>query len=236
MTSPGRYRNEPADIVEQIARLQRRVEVLEANPRAGNTTIDAGALRVRDAAGSVRTQVGLLSDNTYGIEVKETGQDNFHQIPYVFAEQTIAFEGTTSSTYTDLTTIGPTVTVPVRSTGRVLAVLSMQIQWPAVAFLATNQEGGQATVDITGANTIIPTVAENTLITLFGWSWTLNASFNSFATPGTFADTWFVTNTAVGVFDHLNQGNTTFRAKYRSIRNPSATAEFGKRTLAVFAL
>jgi hypothetical protein len=228
MTSPGRYRNEPADILDTINRLKKRIEVLEANPRAGNTTIDAGTFRVRDATGNVRLQMGLLSDGTYGIEVLEDGADVFHQVPYIFSDSVDAFEGTTSGTFTDLLTPGPAVTVPVRSTGRVLVLLSTQIQWPASGFTSARVEGGDATIEVSGANTITTAVAALKLLPMHAWNWSLSASG-----PGTFSDTSSVTSASAAVFDGLNPGNTTFTAKYLGT---ATTTEFGRRNLTVFAL
>lgn len=230
MTSPGRYRNEPADIVEALDRLEKRVKVLEANPQIGSTTIDTGTLRVKDNTGSIRVQVGLLSDSSYGIEAKETGQDNFHQVPYVFANTVAAFQGTTSTSYTDLATPGPAVTVPVRSTGRVLVMIFTQIQWAAnVASPGPITQGGLASVAVSGANTIAATVVDDQLMAMDFWIWALGGGigFTNSATKSPASAT---------VFEGLNPGDTTFTMKYAQISGAANAAEFGRRTIAVVAL
>lgn len=227
MTGESKYRTEPDSLVSEMLDIKRRLLALETNPRIGNTTIDRGTLRVKDASGDPRVEIGLLSDGTYGINVKETGQDEFHQVPYVFAETVEAFEGTSSTTYTDLATIGPTVTVPVRSTGRILVILATQIQWNGNAPATSFHHQGRATVDVTGANTISTATAELRLLPINTFT---------FTSPDNFAEAMINMSTSMTVFEGLNPGNTTLTAKYRASSVSSHTAEFGRRTLAVFAL
>jgi hypothetical protein len=230
MTSPGRYRNEPADIVDELNRVKKRLDALEQNPRAGNTTIDTGTLRVKDASGVVRVQVGLLSDGTYGFEVLEEGADAFHQVPFVYTNTVPATPGVgetcSSTTYTDLTTIGPRVTVPVRSTGRILVVATAQIQGVSTAALSTSNDG-RFDVEFSGANTRSP---NETLDPLVGVSKLaiVTITNNQFA--------WISTVTAQAVFEGLNAGNTTITMKYRNPNAATNTSDFFRRTLTVITL
>lgn len=230
MTSPGRYRNEPPDITDRILRLEARVQALEANPRAGNTTVDAGAFQVKDATGSVRLRMGLLSDGTYGIEVKEDGQDNFHQVPYIFSSSVDTFEGTGSTSFTDLATFGPSVTVPVRSSGRLLIMLTTQVQWPSnTGSAGPITQGGWATITASGANTISTGTAALKLLPMKLWAWALSGGIQ-------FTNTTSVGSGSAAVFSGLAVGNTTITAKYAMVTGAANNAEFGRRNLTVIAL
>jgi hypothetical protein len=223
----GRYRREPSDLVGRILDLERRLSRLERTPRLGTSAINKGSLIVTDADGDPRVQVGLLSDDSYGIEMKETGQDNFHQVPYVFADTVETFEGTTSTSFVDLATVGPSVEVPVRSSGRILVQLFTQVQWPASTPATSKVEGGYASFVGSGANTISLADAVAKLLPMHVWSWAISGG-------GTFSDTSTMMSASGAVFTGLTPGDTTFTAKYRSAAGN--TCEFGRRTIVVTAL
>lgn len=225
MTSPGRYRNEPPDITDRILRIESRLQALEANPRAGNTTIDTGAFQVKDATGSVRLRMGLLSDNTYGIEVKEDGQDNFHQVPYVYTQQVFATQTCSSTSFTDLTTPGPFVTVPVRSSQRILVLATAQMQW-SIGFAATVSQRGDMGIQMSGANSITPNIATDLMLPLI--------VDQSEVTSGTTARTLVWTITGQAVYENLNPGNTTIKVQYR--KSGSSNVDFSRRTITVITL
>lgn len=230
MTSPGRYRNEPPDITDRILRIEARLQSLEANPRAGNTTIDTGALQIKDATGSVRLRVGLLSDGSYGIEVKEDGQDNFHQVPYVYTNFVTSPSGDTcsSNVYGDLANFGPSVTVPVRSTGRILIIATAQAQSLAGAGGSTILHDARFDVAFSGANTRNPNEASDPLVGID--SRILNTS------TGTVSQVPKMTITASAVFEGLNSGLTTVTMKYSRASGVQDDPEFFRRTLTVITL
>ena len=64
MGGSSRYREEPKDLVDRLLALEKRMTTIENNPQTGNTTIDTGTLKVKDASGIVRVEVGLLSDGS----------------------------------------------------------------------------------------------------------------------------------------------------------------------------
>jgi hypothetical protein len=230
MTSPGRYRSDPPDISEAILRLERRVQALEANPRAGNTTIDTGAFQVKDASGSVRMRMGLLSDGSYGIEVKEDGQENFHQVPYVYTSFVTSASGDTcsSTTYGDLANFGPSVTVPVRSTGRILIIASAQAQSLAGAGGSTILHDARFDVAFSGANTRNPNEAADPLVGID--SRILNTS------TGTVSQVPKMVITAQATFEGLTAGLTTITMKYARASGVQDDPEFFRRNLTVITL
>jgi hypothetical protein len=225
----GRYRSEPADIIARMVDMETRLSRLERTPSIDNTSIDKGSLRVKDASGSVRVQVGLLSDNTnYGVEVKETGQDIFHQVPYVFSLSVATFQGTTSTTFTDLATPGPALNVPIRTTGRALVLIHSQVQWAANAASAGPiTQGGWCSVALTGANTRTAASMSTDLLAMDVIVWVATGAESNTATHSPSSAT---------VLTGLTPGDTTFTMKYAMASGAANAAEFGRRCLTVIAL
>lgn len=227
MATNDRYQLGTPDLIKRIIALEDRISTLERVPQAGATTVDRGTFRAKDSTGSERVRMGLLTDGTYGIEVKEANQNTFHQVPFVFAQQIQAFEGLATTTFSRLTTTGPVVTVPVRSSGRIQITISTQIQWPANAFGTGTNEGGSCSFQATGANTIALATAINFLLCGKGWVWAI-------AGGNTFSDTQLCMVTHTAVLTGLTPGDTTFEVFYRS--HSANTTEFGLRTLSIVAL
>lgn len=221
----GRYRSEPADLVQRVIDLERRLSALERTPRLGTSSINKGALEVTDASGSVRVRVGLLSDGSYGMEVREDGQDNFHQVPYVFANGVFTTETCSSSSFGDLATVGPSVTVPVRSSKRILVLATAQMQW-SIGFAASVSQRGDLGIAMSGANSITPNIATDLLLPLI--------IDQSEVTSGTTARTLVWTITGQGVYENLNSGATTITLKYR--KSGTSNVDFSRRTLTVITL
>jgi hypothetical protein len=121
---------------------------------------------------------------------------------------TVAFvgtsESTTSTTFVDLTTVGPTVTV---TTGiRALVTIGTSVS------NVTAGQGGRAAVDLSGATT---SAASDT---------------NSFlAESGNASDAFQGSWTTI--YNPVNVGSNVFRAKYRSVGG--ASASFSQRLVAV---
>jgi hypothetical protein len=150
-----------------------------------------------------RDATGLLSANTKAATVGDQ-------------------EGTDSTTYTDLATVGPQVTVTVRSTGRLLVSISFGVQ-----ALGADTFGGSATVAMTGANTITADTAANTHH-FHARHW--------HALSGGITLTQQDSPAASTVFEGLTPGETVVTMKYRSINGGAPDADFGRRTLVVIAL
>lgn len=223
----GRYRSEPPDLVQKVIDLERRIQQLERLPQAGQTAVNQGTFIATDASGNPRLNVGLLSDGSYGMEVKETNQNTFHQVPYLFADSVATAETTTSGTYVDLTTVGPTVTVPVRSSGRLLIMLSSQVNWNQVTQATSGGQGGTLSVAMSGANTMTAAAASAQLIPAHYWNWSTGGALFAEGTLSQSA-------TAFAVFSGLTPGLTTIQAKYQS--TAGTTISFRNRNIAVFAL
>ncbi len=76
-------------------------------------------LIITDPAGKTRVQVGLLPNGDYGIAVFDAATGDYEVVAYEYFACITASESTTSTTPTDLTTPGPSVTVPVGASGAV---------------------------------------------------------------------------------------------------------------------
>lgn len=107
------------------------------------------------------------------------------------------FETTTSGTYGDLATVGPTLTVTVPPSGRVWVLLSVRIGWSA-----QNAGGGKCSVAMSGANS---QSASDT-------GYPVASCFLSLS--GGVTTTHFVRTSSSHVFVGLNPGDTTFTLKY----------------------
>lgn len=117
-------------------------------------------------------------------------------------------ETTTSTTYVDLATVGPSVTVDTGDRTSVLLIFGQLTQ------NNTANSGGRSTVVVSGATTI--TAADNWFAGL------ISATANAHGVP------CCVYSVAV------NAGSNTFKMQYRA--NTSGTATFLNRSLAVMIL
>lgn len=226
----GRYRREPGDLVSRILDLERRLSRVERTPNLGNASIDKGTLRVKDESGIVRVELGLLSDGSYGLNVKETAEEEgFHQVPFVYTDFVTSALGDTcsSATYGDLATPGPSKTVPIRSTGKILIIASAQIQ-AGLNTAASTTFDGRFDVEFSGANTRVPDEANDPLVGV--------ASTNVIVSTGTNSGTRIFTVTASATFTGLNAGATTITMKYRRSASASVDPQFFRRELSIFNL
>ena len=132
------------------------------------------------------------------------------------SERIEAFESTTSATFTDLTTLGPTVTITVPRSGRVLCLLSAHIGWNP-----TNAGGGDVGIQVTGANSI--SAGDGAILT------------HNQAMSGVVTSSVILRSAVSFVYDGLNPGVTTFQAKYASEYSPTA-AEFLDRIIVLMPL
>lgn len=127
-------------------------------------------------------------------------------------------ETTTSMTMTDLATTGPTASITVRSSGRVMLIMSARVGWPAA-----NNGGGSMSVALSGANTAAAGDAGNQPILS-----------STIATAGVDQTAGF-RSSVVHVYTGLNAGSTTWTAKYRTLYT-GETADFDDRTIVLFPL
>ena len=115
-------------------------------------------------------------------------------------------ESTTSTTYTDLATVGPAVTITVPSTGVVLVSMSAAMNIPSA------EQAARAGVALTGANTV---AVDDGL------------ALDSQTIYSSASRTFLITG--------LTAGSTTFTMKYSTTSSGSA-AGFRRRSLSVIPL
>lgn len=135
---------------------------------------------------------------------------------FIITQETIS---TFPPPYSDLTTVGPTVTVVVRNTGRLQIAMGCQMQR-----VAAGVWGGIMVAEMTGANVIDPVTFSNTLRVQFWQSITGGGTFTAIENPYSTA-----------VFSGLSPGETTITAKYASMQ-AGVTVDIGRRFLGVTIL
>lgn len=175
---------------------------------------------------SVLSERGTATWAIIGRMVIPNTTDAFNAISllssWVTTNSVQAQETTNSGAYGDLATFGPSVTVTVRQTGRLLLILTAQIQANDLSPLSG--AGGAATVEMSGANTVSTATAEATIrLTTF---FSINA--------GT-ADNLQGTYTTTVVREGMNPGATTITMKYKST-SAGENADIGRRSLTVITL
>lgn len=125
-------------------------------------------------------------------------------------------EQTSLATYTNLTTFGPSVTVTVRSTGRLLVMMGCWMQWAAA-----NTIGGDMALNMSGANSLTPTPGDDSVR-----SWT--------SLGGGITHTQQQSPFGARVYTGLNVGETTLWATYKSVSGNAV--DFSRRVLVVQVL
>ena len=136
-------------------------------------------------------------------------------------------ESTGSSTYTDLATIGPLVTVPVGPSGRILVIASAQIQCGPPAAVTTIGDG-RFDVEFSGVNTRATNEVTDPLVGIQSLTLTVSA--------GTNTQVLAMSVTTQAVFSGLNPGATTIKMVYRKAAAGTVNPDFHRRTLTVFKL
>lgn len=144
----------------------------------------------------------------------------------VHADSITVQESRTADTYGDLTTPGPARTVRVGPSGRLLVVLTSQIQFVEAAAGGLAQRGGYVSVALSGANTVSADTAADTVLAAMNVGITATG-LAGLAVQGAY--------TASGVFEGLNVGETTVTMKYAS-QYSGEQMDFGRRNLIVIAL
>lgn len=190
----------------------------------GRTTLGTWGLRVGDLFGDTKALIGQIesdggfgSDN-YGIALENDAGQLVKLEDFIFGptEDTVdTLESTASLTFVDLATAGPSVTIVVGETGRVMVGVSMVIRIDA----EPQDGGGASNVELTGANNIAASSAA------------------SDPTPGVLMYTQLPGEATIylqGMYtrtrfmEGLNPGSTTFTMKYKAY---AGTAMFQNRVL-----
>ena len=125
-------------------------------------------------------------------------------------------QGTAVTTYGNLGTYGPSVTLTVRSSGRVLVLMGCWMQW-----LATVTTGGDMGLNMSGANTLVPTSGDDSV-----------RAWQSLSGAIQHAGQW--SPFGARVYEGLTPGQTTFWCTYKSVSG--ASVDFSRRVLVVQAL
>jgi hypothetical protein len=130
----------PRDFRDDINQIKRDVKDAwtSANSRqpytkiaASNIVISEGALDVKDGDGDTQVLVGKLTNGNYGIAAINDADELVELDTLAFgirADNVSLFETTSSTSYTDLATVGPSVTVTIGTSGRAKLTLSASVQ------------------------------------------------------------------------------------------------------------
>lgn len=199
----------PKDLLDKIADLTRRLENLERSPQMTLTSIKDGALTILDAAGIVRAQLGKQADGTYDIASFNAAGANPVALSTLafgsnYAEIDLPEETTTSTTWTDLATVGPTVNATVGALGKAIVLAGAYM-----TSTVTNQTVVTGLSIDGGAPRDMADVGNN----------------SSGAISGSYAGAWMATG--------LSPGSHQFRLKYLQSL-PGATGRFAGRWVLVF--
>ena len=125
----------------QLREYRDRIRALEQQQNFG----------IRDGQGNLRVQGGLLQAGfggagEYGIVVADVNGTALEILP-IYWQEVAALELTTSPTYTDLTTPGPTVTAIIGHSGSAMVTISTYM---GVNGIAGSQAGGRVSLAIDG--------------------------------------------------------------------------------------
>lgn len=224
-----------ANLSERLSKLERTPQLVSSGIDSGGISITEGSLRILDASGNViielgkstvdsrygmrvnasngtlQMRIGQLQVGGYGMEVYDPATNVFTVSPTVATATVNAVENTTSSTYTDLTTPGPAVTVNIRNSGRALCLLTSTLN-------ESDRHDAHMAAELAGVNNSAP----DDLTSL--WMGASGASVTAVIAGVT----------RVVEYTGLNAGSTTFTAKYRA--SSGGTAFFTYRNITVITL
>lgn len=144
----------------------------------------------------------------------------------IYADSVAVQESRTADTFGDLTTPGPSVSVTVRPSGRLLVVITSQLQFIESAAGGVAQRGGFVGVDLAGANTIDASTAADTVLGAMNLA-VAATGLGSVVLQGSY--------TAAGIFEGLTEGVTVVTMKYAS-QYSGEQMDFGRRNLIVITL
>lgn len=149
-------------------------------------------------------------------KITTIGSGNANQIKYA---EVSATEATGSTTYTDLATFGPQLSINIGASRRFLLIVNCHM-FVSGTVPANTLVGGLMTVNISGASTV-------NVVGTVGASWVGNGIANGTGGGGQFVRTYVMT-----AANGINPGLNTFTAKYQS-RVASPTVSFNDRAITV---
>jgi hypothetical protein len=193
----------------------------------GRTSEGTYGLRVADLFGETKVRVGQIDpaggtgSENYGIALENPSGQLVKLEDFIFgpiSNGVNTAQSTSSLSYVDLATVGPSVTVTIGQTGRAMLILSARIGWS----VADDQAGGAMGVELTGANVATP-----------GGSGEPGLSkYSEVSTGGAVARADFDYSSFVHFYEGLTPGETTFTCKYKSLVS-GASADFQERKIAI---
>ncbi|MGH3878074.1 MAG: hypothetical protein ACRDSK_13675 [Actinophytocola sp.] len=129
--------------------------------KVGNITITKDSLIVTDSSGATVLQLGLLSNGQYGLAAIDPVVGGLVEMAALaFRQSTVqiaAREGRTSTSFGDLTTVGPTVSgIEVGSTGKMVVELGTRMFFGT--FSAGVVVGGLMSFQVSGPTSLSPSV------------------------------------------------------------------------------
>lgn len=200
LTIPG-VNNTPGELwlITQIQQMQNQIRALQQQQ---NSSVADNNLKVRiqqgllpdgsygtrylDAAGNERARIGQQSNGDYGLGVTDPS-GNFAEMLPLQTRGVTTLETTTSTSWTDLATVGPSVTANIGATGNALIIVTAGIH------INTTGVTGSLGVSIDGASPVSPVAG-------FG----LNAATGAATVTGSFVKTG------------LSAGSHTFKIQYEN--------------------
>jgi hypothetical protein len=163
------------------------------------TTVQRDALVAAD-----RPPGTIIFNTTTGlVEVRNAAGTGWVEVNPAWGSQLIAAsESTTSTAYTDLATVGPTVTITVPASGRVLVIVTAEL-YQAFASKKSWMDFEESGANVRAASDATALVSD--------------------ASPG---EAYMLGASRVTPLTGLNPGVTTFRAKYRTEASASLSAAY----------
>lgn len=238
MSETKRYNTGPGDIIDQIKDLQKRIQILETNPRISNSSIDyngldvlQGNIRIVDASGNIRIKMGKLDDGSYDItaydQMPSTDTVNLAQLAF---GQHAVFDTTTctspinSVSYADPNsgTFGPQIVgVRIGSSGRCKVTISAHFDYQVLTTVPQNDGQLLMSVAITGATTVNP--SDDTALQEY-----------TAVSPTTVQLHRTISFSRVHLYTGLNTGLHTFTMKYAAAVTVGSTLTHGFSDRALF--
>jgi hypothetical protein len=128
--------NMPEDILDQILELKNRLDKFEKIVQTGVSSIDNGALEVRQN-GSPKVKVGKLDDGSYGIAMYDAGGVALPLSQLAFGLQAASVAGSQAVALNSWSAGGPDVNVNI-TTGRMIVIVSGSLHVTSDPFISPN--------------------------------------------------------------------------------------------------
>lgn len=174
----------------------------------GDINITEGSLSVFDNSANKKAEIGKLSDGDYGVALVNSSGQLTKLSNVVFgptSNQVSTKEGlpAPSSSFTNLATVGPSVTVNIGQTGRALVIVTCNFDYQCI----NDVGGGVMSFQVTGPG---PTTSPSDQRSVMN-------NINSATSSGTVVLQFYGRQSATIFLTGLTPGSNTFTAKYRNV-------------------